>query len=474
VAKKKIDKLTPEQEKAMVEAREYWFSVGTSTDPAEQLLACEAIRQMYGCVKEARPEVLFISSPAMACYVATLIKDRRSLGDLITKALDKGRLHASIAVAASGKLPQDVVATMFKTVMFMLWGYFTTSDEASGPFGKLARDGFSGGRKIYHAHRSITQKQYDSAVEVIAQFFGDSKGLGFNSDKESGGMVECLTKSDQSVQVSLLFGAIAHSMVEIMREDLWEANLSSALGDALTWFGSNGVYWIGFYDFCGTLVDYKDEDREKLDMHIKLAKSAFWIWPYRNFVLISDRPRQIHWTPGEIQTKRLHKDGGMSASFRDNWGIWSLHGVRVPKWLAETPDSQIDPKKLREINNVEVSREFVRKVGIERICAALKAKSLDKKNPTIGGVTVPYELLELKMQGDLLKYLKMGNPSLPDIIHVERVGDDCKTVMDALAFRNNMHDVEVCEDGEKWYQQGDVLMKPRGAKRLRPWPERIT
>ena len=73
-------------------------------------------------------------------------------------------------------------------------------------------------------------------------------------------------------------------------------------------------------------------------------------------------------------------------------------------------------------------REFVRKVGIDRICYKLQAKCLDKQGA--------YELLVLDLGEGLRRpYLKMVNPSL-GTWHVEGVHPSCKTVSDALTWRN--------------------------------------
>ena len=48
-----------------------------------------------------------------------------------------------------------------------------------------------------------------------------------------------------------------------------------------------------------------------------------------------------------------------------------------------------------------------------------------------------YELLEVDLKGQTgaWPYLKMRNPSIP-VWHLEAVARECKTVADALTFRN--------------------------------------
>jgi len=157
-----------------------------------------------------------------------------------------------------------------------------------------------------------------------------------------------------------------------------------------------------------------------------------------NIVILSGRRIEVHFGPNG-----LHRDGGMAIQFPDGRGLWVLNGVQVPQWLAETPDTKLDPAALLKIDNAEIRREFVRKVGIERIVLALDAKSLDNQ--------WGYELLELKVGESSYRYLKMCNPST-GTWHLEGVPADCydcprqacpyrnrkgcKCVAAALYFRN--------------------------------------
>ncbi|MBN1489917.1 MAG: hypothetical protein JXA69_08370 [Phycisphaerae bacterium] len=157
----------------------------------------------------------------------------------------------------------------------------------------------------------------------------------------------------------------------------------------------------------------------------ELALSAAYWWMHPRFVMIAEPPAEIHWDV----SGRLHNEEGPAIVFRDGW-TWSvINRTFVPTWLVTTPAEQIDPRRIRQIGNAQVRAEFVRKVGIERICYTLKAEAIDKQGD--------YELLELDL-GDSRRrpFLKMLNPSVPELWHVEGVDPSCKTVAEALAWRN--------------------------------------
>lgn len=66
VSSKKIDKLTPEQEKDLVEFREQWLAKGMSTEPADFPRAEAAIAEFYARLKMAKPEFVRVASPRAA------------------------------------------------------------------------------------------------------------------------------------------------------------------------------------------------------------------------------------------------------------------------------------------------------------------------------------------------------------------------------------------------------------------------
>ncbi|OGR90316.1 MAG: hypothetical protein A2V88_16945 [Elusimicrobia bacterium RBG_16_66_12] len=106
-----------------------------------------------------------------------------------------------------------------------------------------------------------------------------------------------------------------------------------------------------------------------------------------------------------------------------------IRGMTVPPYLVELPPEKINPREIICIKNAEVRREFVRKVGIERIVAALNATVVDKSGD--------YELLLLDIgEGSPRPYLRMRNPSVPGVWHIEGVHPNVRTVAEALAWRN--------------------------------------
>jgi len=187
----------------------------------------------------------------------------------------------------------------------------------------------------------------------------------------------------------------------------------------------SGNLWAGYFAFYDYLRDvigvtgYPEEYndfRETLKLHL--------IYPLDDTCVFCERPTSIHLVDGQ-----LHCESGPSVEYADGTKLWNLNGVAVPEWLVMTPVGELDPAEFAKIDNVEVRREFVRKVGIERICTELDTTLLDKKGD--------YELHEVDLGGGVGKhpYLKMKNPTI-GVWHMECVDRACRTVDAALEWRN--------------------------------------
>ena len=215
--------------------------------------------------------------------------------------------------------------------------------------------------------------------------------------------------------------------------------------------------WLSYYDYMQEVLGVKLES-EGLDLLREMRAYGLW-YTLDSVCVVTERL-------GKTQLNaqgQLHCDGGPSVVYADGTKVWSLNGVRVPQWLAETPHHKLDPQEFAKIQNVEVRREFVRKFGMEQLCTALNAKLLDSMNYTRATAEVRawmlevfgpqvvekpndnvYELLTVDLGGNtgVWPYLKMLNPSI-GCWHMECVGKDCKTIEEALKFRNGIDGLPV-------------------------------
>jgi len=161
-----------------------------------------------------------------------------------------------------------------------------------------------------------------------------------------------------------------------------------------------------------------------------VTESAGWYLPHEHICWISER----HTTLCRNTRGQLHSIDGPAVAYPDGWEIYALNGVRVPRDLVMTSADQLDVREwcTTKQPNAEIRREAVRKVGIETVIMRLGATVSDKRGD--------YELLLFDIgDGRKRPHLKMKNPSI-GVFHVEGVHPDCKTVEQALNWRNGTTD----------------------------------
>lgn len=222
-------------------------------------------------------------------------------------------------------------------------------------------------------------------------------------------------------------------------------------------YGCHEAAVLAYYDFF--MNETEVTGLEPIQGLIEVAKNCGWWAAYEDMAFIQERPCVME----------LNSETGPSIAYADGFEIHMLNNVRVPKWVVMTPPEEIDPEKVLKENNAQVRAELVRKVGIERLIFKLNPSILDEQGD--------YELLDLsELFGRPAPYLKMKNPSVPELWHVEGVGSECTNVAEALHFRKpvDMQEIPVSEDGEDWLQQGDVYLWPKEAKSLKPFPKKLT
>lgn len=226
---------------------------------------------------------------------------------------------------------------------------------------------------------------------------------------------------EKTVDASLKEEEIAEAEIPEIRESLLKQFIWP------TFAGQFEAGWIGYFTFMRDEMGVEGFS-PLFDVAAKMVDYGP-IYPLTKHCIVMDRPKAIRMIESS-NTHVLHADCKPSVEYRDGSKTYHLNGVNVPEWLAMTPDTKIDTKKFAEIDNVEVRREFVRKVGIERIVGECDMELTDERDE--------YQLYKIDLGGDVGKWpvLKMENPSLPGVYHMEFVDENCETVKDALTFRN--------------------------------------
>jgi hypothetical protein len=193
-----------------------------------------------------------------------------------------------------------------------------------------------------------------------------------------------------------------------------------------------------------------------------LAGAWFLFWTNDTLYWVS-KPR-VYSEPGQGR-RILHRPDGPALE-SDIEPLYFWHGVLVPDFVVMRPETITREHILHE-SNAQIRQVMVERVGIERVCQLCQAQDVDAWGD--------YALLLLDLgDGRKRPYLKMKNPSV-GVWHVEGVHPDCRTVRQALKWRNSLTDAEIDDvHGADWYQQGDVIIRPSNRQRFKSQPIVLT
>lgn len=113
--------------------------------------------------------------------------------------------------------------------------------------------------------------------------------------------------------------------------------------------------WLSFYNFFLEVVGL--ECCGQLEGLYLLADSGWW-WPFAGAVILTELPTQLH----RDDRGRLHSEHGPAISYPDDFGIYAIHGVRVPREIIEAPET-ITAKQIESESNLEIKRVMIDRYG---------------------------------------------------------------------------------------------------------------
>lgn len=145
-------------------------------------------------------------------------------------------------------------------------------------------------------------------------------------------------------------------------------------------------------------------------------RSACWWYPHTDFVLVCERPREIHQEPARGRSRRpgaqqLHRENGPAMAWPDGFGVHAYHGRLVPGWVLEHPEA-ITTDDIAQMPNAEVRRVMIERYGWRRYiidCGAVIVDSVPLDHPIIGLRGARLLRKELPGEQEPIVYLEMRN-----------------------------------------------------------------
>jgi len=182
--------------------------------------------------------------------------------------------------------------------------------------------------------------------------------------------------------------------------------------------------WFSFYEFMKNEIGISFTNEKEYNAFKNCQKYGM-VFPLDELCIVCQPPTVI-----KKNSNGLHCSDGPALSYNGENEIYALNGVSMPKEYVLTSAENISAETVMKEINVEIRRELLRKVGIERLLNDLPHKILDN----VGD----YQLYSLDLSDELknCKYLKMVNPSV-GCFHLEGIDPSINTVEEALKWRNN-------------------------------------
>lgn len=403
-----ITQLTKEQEEGITLWREHCIKIGRDTSPINKELTEKSFNEFYEILKKDKPLFWYCQSPMQAQIIINIFS-RQNINENVGHNINDN-IEENIWQNIAKNVTKNIMKNIAKNIRHNIW-------------------------------QNIKENVEESIWESIWQNIGHN--IGHNIGRNIG----------DNIRLNIEENIEENQKINFINVWLW---------------GQHDINWIAYYKYYEKfgLLPY-DENFRYLNIWYDLAKSCGWCYAFEKIVFVCEKPSKLHLNSGGM----LHNANGLALEYSDGYGLWMLNGVNVPSWLVTTPAEQIDPKELLTEKNVEIRREIVRKIGIERIIQKLGAVSLDKAND--------YEVMKftaMKVNNNHPVYFKMKNPSI-GVWHVEEVPHTTKTVKEALHFRKpkKLQEIPVDdENGADWYQQGDVCIYPKDAPSVKFSPKILT
>jgi len=187
-------------------------------------------------------------------------------------------------------------------------------------------------------------------------------------------------------------------------------------------FGSHDAGFLGLCEY------YRDvlaiPGASKASALIRLGKCCGWWAAYQNVAIFQDRHETLH----RDNLGRLHAEDGPAVKYRDGWGVWAIHGVRVDEQVVVRPETQTI-EQIKQEKNEEVRIE---RFGWARYLDECGAKVVDRRRN------------DIDTQRETLYQMDDGSKRL-------RVRDPSTGREYALGVPR---DVDTCEAAQRWLSHG--------------------
>ncbi len=382
---KKITKLTDEQAAQMPAWRDKWIAHGLSTERADWARFERGIKAAYRFAKlDDGIRIVRVSSPLVLAFAAPIadkmILGKIKKGDAVNNAVGvavSDAVGVAVSDAVSGAVRDAVHVAVRRAVRDAVHVAVNNaiSDAVRDAVSGAVRDAVSDavGVAVSGAVRDAVRDAVGGAVrDAVHVAVRDAVGVA----------VRGAVRDAVHVAVRDAVGGAVRGAVRDAVHDAVNNAIGGAVRDAVENNWQNyigGQFWVGgwwgspsfasfFRDICK--LQFDNDIWERAQAYEDMSYAG-WCWPHSRFCMVSDRPTILH----RDDNGQLHCEDGPAIAWLDGFCIYSIHGVTVPKWVIERPDT-ITVQTIDAEQNAEVKRIMIDRMGVNRYLQETSAKVL--------------------------------------------------------------------------------------------------
>jgi len=347
---RRIDGLTPTQQERMASWANEWIEVGLCTDEADWTRAEAALQRCYELAGLPwHGNVVRVSSPivgalAVRAVATSLPSDSTVLPPNNVANLLYEAIGLSMDEILRRRVDGAIQSAVYTTILSVVAGAVDT------PIGGVVHDA------VHGRDRDGDSVMGDAVLDAVERAVGCAIGEAAE-------------------------GAVNRAMDNPALD--WPLFFAGSL------LSCSWAYYSFYLDVCE--LEWPPHLMDGARAIRDLARSAGWWWPWDQFVMICDRPSEIHreqvGPPGK-HSHWPHNDRGPSIAWRDGWSLWHIHGVEVTEQIVMHPETITIDQVMQE-KNAEMRRIMCEQMGwetfVERSGAALVDACADPCNE-------PYQL----------------------------------------------------------------------------------
>ena len=194
------------------------------------------------------------------------------------------------------------------------------------------------------ANKQVAEKAIKEMYKLINE--KEPKCIWVNSPTELVNLLKgnSLRNSLRNSLYNSLYNSLRNSLRNSLYNSLW-----NSLYNSLT-EGQFYSPWIGFYEYGRKVLflEYSKEDNHKLDLWIDMLECSYF-FVLKGLVVLMEHPLEFH-----VNNKGItHSVVDFAIKFRDNTGIYVLHGKEVTQEEFKNKEKLMKENKISKLEYLE-------------------------------------------------------------------------------------------------------------------------